>query len=434
MEQKDKRLVQSDLGFRIAQQFSTRLKTDVRAGGIFRTVNIGVQIRGPDDKLPLPIGKTPADLEAGAQELGEKINAHIVIYGSIENDVIGTPVITPKFFISQDAFGDAQEILGENELGGPFRLTGKTTSGADLIGENKNLRSRVEVLSLLLKGLTAFVGEDFPLSLNYFGQAQSSNLWEDTRGKEVVYMLAGNTSARLANYYVLQGQLAEADSAIMKTEEYYKKALDSRPDYARAYLGLGNVEYYYATRPAISSGNISDIDTHALEKVDNFLQSAINAKSQPSTADIKEKVAFNKAQAELISFQLTRDHAYLDKAIENYFIIVNAFDHGNVRLRELAAHAHSGLGLIYRIQKKPTEALSHYESAISLTHSPSMEALYIYYEGRTYLEMKNVEEAKKYYQAALDRYADLRKRMSQDQILKIQEEASSLGLITGSIP
>jgi tetratricopeptide (TPR) repeat protein len=63
-----------------------------------------------------------------------------------------------------------------------------------------------------------------------------------------------------------------------------------------------------------------------------------------------------------------------------------------------------------------------------------MQALYIYYKGRTYLEMKNFEEAKKYYQAALDREGDLRKRMAQEQILKILEEANGLGLNTGGAP
>jgi tetratricopeptide (TPR) repeat protein len=355
-----------------------------------------------------------------------------VVFGLITYDEFNRPYASIRFYVSPDQFGDAQEILGENELGNPILLTGNLQSGTDIEGENEELRNRIQVVSLLIKAIGAYVGEDFPKSLDYLNTALSDDLWKQTSGREVVYLLAGNVVSRQALPVLLEEGESRGVETIQLAEEYYNLAIQSakqKGDYARAYIGLAGVQNFYAIYKARLTSNLDDVDFRALEKEEEYLKRALFASYKPQTADIVEKVAFNRAQVFLLRNQLSGIPSELDQAEINYQIVVDSYNSGNARVRELAAHSYSGLALVARARGEIDDAIREYDKAFGITRIPSLQALYLYHIGNVYYESGEFENAVKYYTSALEMREDLAKRISEDQIQIIEDRIEEINSI-----
>jgi tetratricopeptide (TPR) repeat protein len=437
LEEKDGRLRQSDDGLILAQYFYSQLKSDVTSGRFEDETNIRLEVRGPQDALPLR-NVNWAGADSAAQKVAKRINAHIVIYGVITTDEFNRRYVSVRFYVSPDQFGDAQEILGENELGNPILLTGDPKSGVDLEGENEELRNRVQVVSLLMKAIGAYVGEDFEKSLQYLEIGLSNNLWKQTSGQEVVYLLAGNVASRLALPVLLQEGEEQALKTIIRAENFYQLAIQSaahKGNYSRSYIGLAGVENFLAVYKARLSNDYSDIDLAALEREEEYLNLALSADHKPPSADVEEKVAFNRAQVFLLRSQISEDAALLDQANEQYQIVIDAYNSGNKRLRELAAHSYSGQALIARGKGQFDAAIAKYKMAFEITRIPSLQALYLYHIGNVYYETNDQQNALKHYLAAIEMEEDLLKRISPEQLKNIENRIQDLqGLLRGLYP
>lgn len=418
-----------DLGLRVAQLFYSSLVDEL--ADVEATSDIRIELRGPNEVPPLA-GRDQATIDLSAQKLSEQINAHIIIYGVITYDDVGRPLVAVKFYVSGEKFNDALELLGENDLGTPILLTGDTRSGADLDGEHEELRNRVEVVSFVMKAISAYIGEDFSLALSYLERASSDDLWKKMQGKEVIYLLAGNTSSREALPLLLDKGQKAGINAITQAESYYHLALESasyKGEYARAYIGLAGVQNFLALYKSRLSGNLSDVDSDALVKEEEYLDQALVATYRPETADIEEKVAFNRAQVALLRYQLSSKDADLIYAYENYLIVIQAYESGNSRVREIAAHSHAGLAIIARTRIQPDAAIDEYKKAFELTHMPSLQALYLYHIGNVYYDdLHDYSMALEYYNKALDMREDLAKRITQSQIKIIESRVEELQL------
>ena len=86
-------------------------------------------------------------------------------------------------------------MLGELSFGS-FLLTGDTVSGSSLSDQNRELKERVSVFSLIIKGLGAHISQDFDQALVFYSLASDPQLWSNSTGLEVVNLLAGNASLR----------------------------------------------------------------------------------------------------------------------------------------------------------------------------------------------------------------------------------------------
>ena len=150
LEERNEHLYNSQKGLILSQYFFSQLENDLISGSFEKETGISVELRSPQDTPPMRgfLWKTP---ELSAQNISEKINAHIVLYGMITYDDFNRPNLSVRFYVSPEHFDDAQEILGENELGNPILITGNIRTGADLEGENEEFRNRVQITSLTME-------------------------------------------------------------------------------------------------------------------------------------------------------------------------------------------------------------------------------------------------------------------------------------------
>ena len=132
-------------------------------------------------------------------------------------------------------------------------------------------------------------------------------------------------------------------------------------------------------------------------------------------------MAFNKAQLALLRYQYSGQEQHLFDAEANYKFVIDSYDAGNVRVRELAAHSHSGLAIIARHREDSKTAIAEYNKAFKTTRTPSLQAMYLYHIGNVYYEIDDLENALDYYQKALEMRDDLEKRVPGDQIRIIEQ-------------
>lgn len=421
----------SNLGTTIA----SIIAADLQKSAEDQMVMFNPQIDGPQENQSGMWSAQESGLQLEAQKLSEKLNAQIVIYGVITKDKYGDSLVSVRFYISPINFGDAQELIGASLLGelefGSFRLSGQTVRGTDLVAQNKELRDRIQVYTLIIKGLGAYLEQDFELANTYFEQALQPALWKNPTGLEVIYLLRGNLSIRQIREMLDSSNLDAAYQLAQQAENYFDQSLEAslsigKGTYARAYLGLAGVESFYAIAKARLANDVNFIDPNALKKQEEYLTLALSADYQPETSDIPEKVAYSRAQIALAYYQLTQDEKYLESAQTNYQVVVNAFRNGNQRVSELSALSYSGLASIANLRKSPEEAVTHYLAGFELTSSPALKAQILVNIGRTYDVAGDTQNALQYYRDALERISDLRKVMPAHDIEMIRQRIETL--------
>ena len=422
---------QNDLGRNIAQTFSEELSASEQAN----TAGLKFRVLGPSDKAPSIWGFSEGDLDQSAQNLSEQLNAQIVIYGVLTTDEYGDHLASVRFYISPTNFGDAQELIGSASLGeleiGSFRIVGNTVSGDDLLAQNKEMRERVQIFSLLIKGLGAFIGQDFGTAGKYFDQAGDPALWSNANGLEVVYLLSGNLALRHARELLDANQLDDALHMADQAADFFDQAsktcaANGKGTYARSFLGLAGVESFRAIAKARAANDVKIIDAQALQRQEEYLRKALTADYRPESADIPEKVAYSRAQLALAHYQLDPKPAYLQGAKSNYQAVVDSYKKGNKRLIELAALSDAGLANVAWIERDYKTAVDRFLAAFETTRVPALKAQVLVNIGRIYDAQKNTEKALKYYQDALERRSDLQKVMSAQEIAQVEQRIKQL--------
>jgi tetratricopeptide (TPR) repeat protein len=432
LEEKPWGYVNSDLGWSIAQVFADGVK------GSFEDENgdSDVKILGPSDRVPRIFAFNENQLSRSAETISEEVNGQIVIYGVISEDEYGDSIVSVKFYISPTNFGEAQELISDSIMGelslGAFRLSGETVGGADLLAQNKELRERLGIFSALINFLGAYIGEDFVRAEEYIAQAGDLNLWSNTNGLEVIYLLNGNMEIRHARVLMVNKDLEGTQDSIDLARKYFKDALDvskanGQGEYTRAYLGLAGIESLAAIVEANIVGDASLIDVSALENVLNYLDQAEKADYSPETADVSVKVNYSKAQVYLAYFAKTGDETYLPDAQKYYQLVVDEFERtGNKRIAEYAALSYSGLGHIALRNNQGEMAVADFLTAQDITNNPSLKVQCLVNIGDVYFSVEDYDNALKYYQDALKRRPDLEKAVSKERILQIEKRIDDI--------
>lgn len=295
-------------------------------------------------------GETPEERAKSAEEITKKIGADILVYGVIDmsNSVWE---ITPEFYIASENFYEAEEITGQYQLGETFPLVGQENIARRIELSNK-YKTRVQAISKITIGLAYFSLRDYENALETFQSAENIPEWNQSQGKEVLYLLAGNAAMK-AKYF---------DTAINNLN----KSLSIDSDYGRPLITLGSVYYLQALIPFEESTDPADIDLDLLQKAIESYTQALEAKNQPALSDITTKVDFGLGQCYLMQAYAGMDVS-LELAVYHFQKVVDAYGNGeNPRIREITAESHARLGLINNLSGYTEDAIKEYERAAEL--------------------------------------------------------------------
>ena len=347
----------SDLGMQLAEDVYLRLSEN------FSDVDLGVVVTvwGPS-QVGMIGGRNRQERADAAAQLAEKINADIVIYGSVDTSEMWWEV-APEFYVAAHNFYQAEEIVGQYEIGHPFRVIGDQ-GPATRLEINNHLATRTGVLFRITMGLVHFQLQQYETALETFDTALMLTGAEDKGVRQVLYLWLGNAA----------GRMFDLDAA----ETYHQQAIELDPDYARPYVGLAGVYYLRALQPFQESLDPVDIYAMWLHTAIDTYRQALQAEHQPPLSDIETKVHFGLGQCYTM-LVYSGNELYFDAAIAEFKAVIAAYNDGtNPRVRELAAEAHARLGLIYRLVGDSDRACEGYLTAASLLHdNPERQQLYI---------------------------------------------------------
>jgi len=332
-------------------------------------------------------GATQAEKRANA------IGANILIYGTVERDD-GTLKISPEFFVDITDTYETEELVGEHAFGSSVMLYEDGKNLSSRIEVNQELARRAQALSMVTKGLTYYVQHQYQAALDWFDKANHQNdLWDEdpgddsNQGREVIYQFAGNSAALMYQY-----DLAEAD---------YQEALVFNHEYARAYLGLGQLRYFQALEGVTADSYNYDLDL--LDEAMDYIDQGLSAEYQPLTADVPAKAAFLKGQVYIARWLVNQSP--VEKSQEQFKLVIEAYNNGeNERLTEFAAESYARLGLIERQLGNLEAAIEYYDAAQRLTTHPGRKGLFLAKLADLYDDEGQLTKALEYSQLSIQQY------------------------------
>jgi tetratricopeptide (TPR) repeat protein len=303
-------------------------------------------------------GDTPEARSRAAAELAEKIHAHVLIYGVIISEGARSRFM-PEFYVNHASFQDASEITGEHEIGSQVRLALPFIDSIQAV-ENPALAGRVNAMDLITLGLAYYSVDDYENAARYLEQAAAEQRWLETSGKEVAYLLIGNTYIRWAS----KDDDAQYLPAAAKN---YDEALRINPDYGRGLVGQANVLYMEAVL------DNPQIDPVKLDQADKLLLQALALEGQPESANIPAKSHFQRGQIDLARYKaqvpvISGEADWIAKAKDEFTFVVTEYEAGDTSLKSLASHTYFRLGqcAYYRDLMDP-QAIVLIEKAISIS-------------------------------------------------------------------
>ncbi len=345
----------------------------------------GTYLVWPPEYTGTVSGATPAEREANAAALAEKIGADVVVYGVLTP--LGNDQLTEiEFYVNHSSFREGADITGGHGLGDALPI-GNPFNESLVSVENQPLSARAQGLSLIAVGLAYYSVDNFEEAISYFTRADSDRGWMNLRstGKHVLKLLLGNA-------YIRQASKERSTSYLSTAQDYYNQALAIDDQYARAEAGLAGVLYLMALGGSDAAATAAPIDVTLLEQSEEAFKRALTLRNAPGSANVATKVQFGLGQIYLLRTALDGGD-WLAQARAEFEAIVADFEAGNEQIVDMAAHAYARLGLIKdTIDNDLTGALASYELA-SKHASPFYQADYRARMGDLYAAACDVEQA-----------------------------------------
>lgn len=373
-------------GRELARLLYTRLESSFES----LELDVPYALRSPDEGCPVK-GATREDRAAAAEAWAETIHADVVIYGAILESSEGAE-LQPEFFVAYRGFTEAAELVGPHELGRPLRVTVPVEPDALEGMADHPVNARAQALSLIALGLASYAVDDYEQALDYFIAADEVPNWPTSAGKEMLYMLMGNTASRLASTTL---DSAYVDEAL----DYFDEALEIDPQMVRALVGQAGAIYQLAL------GNLqtrqgSQVDLDLLDEAEGIFREAM-AMDAPDAAEIALKAHFGLGQIFLVRHYLQLEGGdWLKQARAEFQTLVDAYTASGARNRDLIGHAYARLALIAgEFDRAPDSAIEFYQAAIGLV-SPRWQAQYQIELGDLYAAQEDIENARRAYEEA----------------------------------
>jgi tetratricopeptide (TPR) repeat protein len=353
-------------------------------------LDVPYELRSPDESCPV-VGATRESRAQHAEEWAATIHADVVIYGAIVQSEQSAE-LQPEFFVAYRGFTEASELVGPYELGRPLRVNLPVESNALEGMADHPLNARAQALSLIALGLASYVVDDYEQALDRFIAADEVPNWPVDAGKEMLYMLMGNTASRLA--------ATTLDSAyVYEALDYFDQALAINPNFVRALVGQASATYQLAL------GNLEtrkggQVDHDLLAESEALYRRAAEVES-PDAAEISLKIHLGLGQIYLVRHLLQVEGAdWLTQARSEFQQMIDAYLDSGARNRDLIGHAYARLALIaFQVDHDPDTAIQHYTEAIALV-TPRWQAQYQIDLGDLYAAIEDVEKARLAYEEA----------------------------------
>jgi tetratricopeptide (TPR) repeat protein len=332
--------------------------------GPLRGLGFDIQVRGPTETGPIE-GTTRQQRADRARQLAAAINAKLLVYGVVTQAPTRTS-ISPEFYLADTLVPGAEELVGDHELGSALETLGDPDANLVL---RKDLRAkliaRTQALVQLAIGLGYYAADRFDQAADSFTMADRVPGWEARDGKEILYLFLGNTAGRLRRYQEATVQ--------------YRKALAVNPEYARAQIGLAEVRFHQASGDGSCARD--RVDAAGLADAVVAYQRAKAATDRPALADVDSKIALGLGRTYTCQSQAEVAHHWRE-AEEQFLRVIEVFRAGNQRIRQLAAEAWAGLGLVHLPpaeapdKARYRQAAADYQRAIELSTSPARQGTY----------------------------------------------------------
>ena len=396
-------IISSQDGLAVANYIYQQLNYNIR------DLDLGepYHIQQPDHTCLIK-GTSPAAREANAAALAKKINADIIVYGVIHAGDTSAS-FSPEFYVNYKSFQEAVEITGSHEFGDSLNIVLPFDPGIKPT-EDPELSARTQALSLITIGLSYYSIDNFENASKYFEQAETTRGWPKLPGKEIIYLVLGNTYNR--RYSVEQStnypaRAAYLDEALSNYNEALTLSISSKDEHAEARVLVGEAGTLYLQALGDPADNdFTKMDVGKLNEALKLYDAAFKLITPPDSADIKAKVHFGRAKVYLVLYLralvMNEDsNTPLSKANSEFQEVLKEYDdgHGNTRIANLAGHSYAFLGVIAQVQKKYDEAIDLTTKAISIA-SPYYKSYYNISLGDLYICKRDLDSASKAYQEA----------------------------------
>ena len=293
------------------------------------------------------------------ETLADVAHADLIITANLVTGDGQTSFI-PELYIANRKLGGAHELAGYYRLDQVIVPGDPDSSTAVRVRLREGLLAGARGIARFILGLGFYGVGDYPKAAHEFSRAQQD--WTDPVGRKLVNLFLGNTAGKRA-------QLGLART-------YYRRALDADPSYGRARLGLAELSYQAASGRDCQPGRAN---TDGLRTALTLFQRVLAVGDQSPAADLPTKVAFGLGRT---YWCLTESGIadYSAQARAQFTIVIDAFDRGNRRIRELAAQASFGLGLTYLAGQATPDpeasrrAIEAHERAIRYSLDPHQQA------------------------------------------------------------
>lgn len=292
-------------------------------------------------------GETRDQREAAARHLAEQLRAQVIVYGTFSGQRV-----QPEFYVAGLSC-TAQELVGAHQLGAPITVA---PGGSKAVVGNA-LTSRAVALSRFLAGFEHLRNGNADSALVWFESAASA--LDQGAGRESLYAFIGSTLLMRRH----DGDIAHARTS-------YIAALDSAKqggrDFARAHIGLGNVEYLEFD--LTGSADPAKLDTAAAS-----YERALTAGDRSVWSYTEAKAHVGLGNVNLFRAKLGNADSYAD-AERHLQLVASAYQsRGQFPVSPgLASHAYLGLGFVAEFGHADPSAASVYYS-VSLRIAPTKE-------------------------------------------------------------
>ncbi len=346
---------------------------------------------------PCPIqGGTPEERARNAELFAQKVKADVLIYGSIvKKGKFGE--IVPEFYVNYTGFSQAAEVVGEHEIGKPM-LVNIPISESDLeLGQNKALKARDTALINMVVGLAQYSLDNYDQALKSFQAAADEQGWLKSQGKEIVYLLIGNTYGRKAGQ-IIQLTNDAHQQALAQAEQAYQQALAINPQYARAQVGMAGILYQQALGPLDNT----QFDLAKLAEAEQAYRDLLQRSDLPASAHIPGKVHFGLGQVymarasealameqngksanDLLAVGLSPSKDEFAQAANEFQQTIDLYKAGEDALTSIASQSYANMAWIARTNKDYRKAIEYINDAIDIA-SPYYEARFYAMLGDTY--------------------------------------------------